>query len=61
MKNLFNFTDNWIISLLITFTIAVFAFMCLNGCMFFLLEIEKSNLSEIRYCPQCGIDILERR
>lgn len=33
-------------------------FFILSGFVFFTMQIDKSNLEDIRYCPNCGQDLI---
>lgn len=34
---------------------------CLYGFVYFFINVEESNILNIRYCPSCGIDLLKSR
>lgn len=33
----------------------------LVGLVYFSIEIDESTIEKTRYCPNCGIDLVERR
>lgn len=33
----------------------------LAGLVYFIIEIDESKIEETRYCPNCGIDLVEKR
>ena len=34
-------------------------FFILSGFVFFTIQIDKSNLDDIMYCPNCGQDLIQ--
>lgn len=40
------------------FLICVGIICCFFAIVFFVIQIDNSNLSQIRYCPNCGIDLI---
>jgi len=43
---------------LIAFALASFAVFAITGATFFLIRIDECKLEETRYCPSCGIDLV---
>ena len=47
-----------IFDLIKIFVSILLSLFLLFGIAFYMQEIDKSNLDEIRYCPVCGSDLL---
>lgn len=47
--------------LLICILLGCFCFFIFSCTSYFICEIEESNLEKIRYCPNCGYDLIEFR
>lgn len=58
MKDFLNFKT--IKDCLIICVCVVSIMFFLNGICYFVDKIDSSNLEEMRYCPKCGVDLLDK-
>lgn len=54
-----NFLYNLLKPLLGIFLIASLIMFLLNGAFYYSIKVQNDNLENIRYCPNCGVDLLK--